>query len=372
MNNLLSFFWILALFTPMLQADKGSPYQLKMRQASGFYDISAYPQANILYQELLAEPLTSWQKAVLIYNMGTVHIAEGKWDQAITDFKGVPFEEVPSPLLLFRTKTNLALAYWQKAHALLPDAQTETYDQIIELLKASLKEIEGAKEAHCSLEKIEGSPNCIPVHDLQKMHRAILGQMALTLLQKKEENFSHPSLEKGLPFLLEGINDVRSHLDFMQKHSLQGNLKQHYVDLFVQSAQSWLPLWSAMIPKIQESKQQNLMTLYLKGEKRYKEGIHRLEQQEWEASSAAFDTAAAAIQTLIKQLEPKDTSSHGKTRPETSASSKESKPNAETSIPEKGGSAMDQVLRLLIEMQKEDASLAPAPSTANKKELRPW
>lgn len=368
---LLVFSWVLATHT--LHAEKPSPYLLQMRQAAGFYDIGAYAQAIAIYQELLSEPLSPWQKAALIYDMGNVQLADGNWDQAITNFKGVPVDEAPSPLLLYRTKTNLALSYWQKAHALSHVNTGEAYDQIIELLKTSLKEVDLAIEVHCSLEKMEGSAACLPVPDLQHMRSAILGQMALTSLQKSEDSIARPSLEKGLPLLLEGLNDVRAQLNFIQKHTLQGDLKQRYVDFFAHSAQGWLPLWFALKQRVQEIKEQDMTALYSNAEKRYKQGIQRLEQQEFEASSAAFDTAAAAIESLIQKLQPKTAPPTGSTGPEMPSSPlKESQPSVETGIPEKGGSAMDQVLRLLIEMQKEDASLTPTPSTANKKELRPW
>lgn len=227
-----------------------SPYQNEMQLAAGLYEIKAFPKATSLYQELLKNPLTDWQRAVVLYNMGSIALAEGNSDRAIKILKSIPLDEALSPLLIYRTKANLALAYWQKARALSRFSSVTEYDnhQEIELMKSALDAIPVALQAHCILEQIEGVSTCSPVSDLLQ---------------------------------------------------LQSEIERRLLDTQ---------------PTIAPSPSQD--------------------QQSQQSSEIETTT--------------------------------------ETSIPEKGVSAMDQVLKLLLEMEAQDGGSTGTPTVPNKSELRPW
>lgn len=229
-----------------------SPYQDELQLAAGLYETQEFSHATNLYQELLKNPLSDWQKSVVLYNMGSIALADKNNDRAIKILKSVPLGEESSPLLTYRTQANLALAYWNKAQSLSQlnavTRRNEDFGQIAELFNSSLEAIAAAQEAHCTLEKIEGNTACSPVSDLSQL---------------KEE--------------------IQRQLD--------------------------------ALPPLTEPR-----------------------------------TGA------------------GQTQPNPSGT----ETKAETTIPEKGTSAMDQVLRLLLEMEAQDASSTTAPNVSNKGALRPW
>ena len=226
------------------------PYQNEMQLASGLFETKAYPKATALYQELLKNSLTDWQRAVVLYNMGAIALAEGNPDRAIKIFESVPLDEDLSPLLVYRTKANLALAYWQKARSLARmSSVTSNYaNQEIALMKSALEAIPLALNAHCALQQIEGAATCSPVPDLEQLQ----DEIERKLRETKPTNEPSPSDD----------------------------------------------------------------------------------QQAQEPSDVETKT--------------------------------------ETSIPEKGVSAMDQVLKLLLEMEAQDGDSSGSPSESNKSELRPW
>jgi tetratricopeptide (TPR) repeat protein len=252
-KHLLSLLVALSLFKDIAASDdipSTLPYQNEMQLASGFYEIKAFPKATALYQELLKNSLTDWQRAVVLYNMGSIALAEGNTDRAIKIFESVPLDDALSPLLIYRTKANLALAYWQKARSLARmSSVTSNYaNQEIALMKSALEAIPLALQAHCTLEQIEGVAACSPVPDLVQLQ--------------------------------------------------------------------------------------------------------------------------ADIERKLRETKPTDEPSPTEDQQSQEPSGIETK--TETSIPEKGVSAMDQVLKLLLEMEAQDGDSSGSPTVPNKSELRPW
>ena len=243
-------FFLFSEITANDEMKSSLPYQNEMQLASGFYETKAFPKAMELYQELLKNPLTDWQRAVVLYNMGLIALDEGNFDRAIKIFESVPLDDALSPLLIYRTKANLALAYWQKARSLarISSVRSNYANQEIALMKSALDAISQALQAHCTLEQIEGAATCSPVPDL---------------LQLQEE-----------------------------------------------------------------------------------------------------------IERKLKETKPTNEPSPGENEQSQEPSDIETK--TETSIPEKGVSAMDQVLKFLLEMEAQDGDSSGPPTVPNKSELRPW
>ncbi len=63
-------------------------------RARAFYAIKDYQKARDIYQEMLVNPFLPWEKAVILYNIGTVLMSEGRWSEAREHF---------NPLLLAKT-----------------------------------------------------------------------------------------------------------------------------------------------------------------------------------------------------------------------------------------------------------------------------
>jgi len=89
-----------------------------VREAAEFFDAKRYDQSLENYRKPLAGRLEGWQKAVIIYDIGTVLLAQGKWQEAISQFNTIEQGANNSPLLLRRLYTNKALAYFQMAKSL--------------------------------------------------------------------------------------------------------------------------------------------------------------------------------------------------------------------------------------------------------------
>jgi len=82
-----------------------------MPEAAAYYDVGEYRNARELYEQKAQETdLQPWERAILLYNIGTAYLSEGNWKEAIDTLKAVPLEDNPSPLLRERRDRNLAIA----------------------------------------------------------------------------------------------------------------------------------------------------------------------------------------------------------------------------------------------------------------------
>lgn len=157
----LCLFWLL-LPMALLNADAPASAEFTLSKAAAYFDAKAYAKAEDLYKGLLQEKLSSWQKDVVKYNLGSALLAEGQFDKALETFQNISLDLASSPLLQFRVKNNMAVAQLRKALMLLREIESQPvnlellYQQCIISLQKTLSAIEEAEKASCALSRLEG------------------------------------------------------------------------------------------------------------------------------------------------------------------------------------------------------------------------
>lgn len=213
-----------------------------LRQAAIYYEAKEYQQAQEIYEALIQSKLDSWQKNVVNYNLGTVLLAEGKFEQAISALQQVQDE---NPLLLQRAKTNQAIAQYRLSKQITDD-KLRIYS-----LRDALKNLEIAENARCALQKLEGFSNqlCKPSENQTRIHTAI----------KKELSLLEQHYDPSIADLIYSVQVAQVHLDFLEQKQLSPDLKAQYQQLFYNQANAWAPSWNALIPNSEYVKAIELM-----------------------------------------------------------------------------------------------------------------
>ncbi len=137
----------------------------RFQAASIDYDAGDYDKSIEIYQDLLNDPLSNWQQAIVLYDLGSVYLASGQNDKALSLFNSINLGIDPQRLLLKEIRTNQAIAYLNQSQAVTGRSFDE-WNKIFFYLQESLHAINSAKEADCELQKAEGSPICEPSEDL--------------------------------------------------------------------------------------------------------------------------------------------------------------------------------------------------------------
>lgn len=351
----------LILCFPIHLTSAGRTPQALTRQAAALAESKNYAQAIQVYQDLLQEPLSSWQRAVIMYNIGCVLLAEEKWQEAIHTFNSVSLDNDLEPLLRYRVEYNVAVTYLRQAVSLIDSDPPHA----IELLRKILTEIPEIQQAYCDLEHVIGNDQCPKSFELIQMHTATLQYLSKALQNQLRHTVAKSSLQKGFPILLNAVNDTLSNAEFLKKTTLESALRGRYRDLFVKEIPIEEQMWNALKEKLlavaSDNVQQKRLELFATAESSFYQGARYMENENYSESALLFEKTAAALKELIALPSPKEA-------PEKTPPAESKKPEIPKDTSKEN---MDAVLRTLLEMEHNDPLPKSKPSLQSQ-ELRPW
>lgn len=226
----------------------------KMQEAKTFVEAGDYDQARAIYKYLL-EKQVGWKREILLYDIATTYLDEGRLEEAIHQYEAIPLGIKTFPPLLRSIKTNEAVARWRLAKQLFFQIQQEPhyfyedYLRVIFLLKKALINIEEAEKAECQVLKLEGDTLCVPTHDLSLLRSAVKGEYASLLLDFSVKQQDNLSLNEGIPMLLAGINGIEKGLGTLQEVEMNPSVKTMQMSLLSKRAESWLPVVASLEEK---------------------------------------------------------------------------------------------------------------------------
>lgn len=231
-------------------------------RAISFYAIKDYQKAREIYEGLLVTPLPPWEKAFLLYNIGTTLMAEGKWTEARNAFDSVVLGKDPSPLLVRYLKTNLGVDTLRQAYALTLHHPYDA-DKVIWLLNDSLKDFQEAYHAECDFEALGSTAlsECLYPHDLSEMNK-IASQLLfeVNLTKRKHLMQSLKSIEL-IYLLIEEVERTLSYTTFLKRPTIASENKVSYANLFYEQGRDQLLLWERIGSPIKDSFVQGLEAL---------------------------------------------------------------------------------------------------------------
>ena len=151
MRQFLIFF---ILFSPFLH---GEEIGKLWREVEVYAEAGEYEQAVVLGKRLLEQPLSLLQKRKLNYNLGTLLLLDKKWEEAITQFQLIPFEEELDPLLLKRLNHNIVTAYLLSVESILGDEDSEEKElkKGVDLLHVAMKHLQELEKSELKLSVFE-------------------------------------------------------------------------------------------------------------------------------------------------------------------------------------------------------------------------
>lgn len=237
----------------------GENYEEQLHLGAAYVSAKDYSAAIQVYQSLLKENLSSWERSVVLYNLGTALTDGGNEENAIENFQSVTTDRDTSPVLDYRLKRNLAMANFrqgktlsQEIHAVAPSP--DTFFKAIYFFKQALEELSLAQKAQCHLYHAAEEETCPQNTNLEEVKA--LSKMGIALMhdQARKNLVEHATLQQGLPWLTTGLQFIEQDIHYMLDNSMPSNLQANYQKLFSQQAESWKPLWKALQTQISANK----------------------------------------------------------------------------------------------------------------------
>lgn len=181
---------LLIFFSLACQADEVEEIG---RQAAAFFAANDYEKAASLYNQLNNRSLPDWQKAIVLYNLGTVKLTQSQFNEAITHFQRVPPKAISFPSLLISLKMNQGLLFLREAASpIYPDLNRQQY-----LLELGLNFLKEAEQLECQIQHLEGLPSCLPSDQLTFLLPNSRQQVDVLKQKQYEQNLVNgpPSVE---------------------------------------------------------------------------------------------------------------------------------------------------------------------------------
>lgn len=217
----------------------GNMHQLSQR-AQAFWEAGDYGNASLLYEQLLSHSLPEWQQARLLYNLGTIRLAQHQIPEAIELFQKVHPSQLSLPRFGRDLLLNLGIAYLQHAQALdIPFLQQLYIEQ-------SLKAFDQAAILDCQTQ-----PEACHPDPFINQWKKTADQQLQAIYQKKKESWqkqaSRAEMVANLTFtnrtsllILESAVEqakqalyvfLLAQLNAGEKEQMQGAVKQQQVVL---------------------------------------------------------------------------------------------------------------------------------------------
>lgn len=283
-----------------------------LKLAQDFFESGNYAHAKTEYEGLLEGGLDPWKKQILNYDIGTAFLAEGKWEEAMLRFQPLVDEDIQLPLLKQKVRSNLALARVMQLDENLErlknnqKATSDDYQTTFMLLRQALLDIDRAQLAWCVLEKVEGAKGCRQLFDLQAMRLDVKSHFNEFLEDYSAFRLVHSSLQEGISSLLFGENSLINQLNIFQQYQLSEQMKETYLQMYLEQASSWKPLWESLqatfksgSKAIDTGKQRGVFD---SAYQQYLESISLAEQGNFQASMAKLENSRASLNNLLHQF----------------------------------------------------------------------
>ncbi len=264
--------WIFFLLLPLSAWNEENLQQLG-QEAEALWEAHDYKGASTLYEQLLSYSLPHWQHMRLLYNLGTIRLAQYQTHEAIEQFQNIMPTDLSLPLFGRNLFINLGIAYWQYAQALANRTDSSLEQQAL-FLEQSLRAINEAQDLECEVqqsEQNEPSFSCQLPLLIDQWKRTLRLQLQTVYTEQRQQWLEQASIETLATFLQTYIQELMQRIEFFQKQNSHSSLKNSFFPYFQNQINSFVPVWKALNQKLLSPDQESIFDraakLYLNGMK---------------------------------------------------------------------------------------------------------
>jgi Ca-activated chloride channel family protein len=327
------------------------------RQAEAFLESGEFAQARALYQEMLQEPLNSWQRAVIMYNLGGSWLGGKEWDNAMLTFQAVAVDNTLGPVLEYRRSYNNALAFYGKAEEM---GQRDP-DQALASLRGFLPQLEKVHEVFCNLTLAEGASTCPSSTKVDALYSLFHKGIFQALEEKQKKILQVSDAHTTVSLLKERVKQLLKYYARLEgKEDITRMAK--YAALFEEEKQQWMTLAHQVAAHMDAKKSEELISLLSGAQRQFVAAMEALQQAKWEQSKADLEDAEYFLIRLLEKLPP----------PKKSSPPPQEPPKMHPSSSSTAAPKITPTLEQLLQMEAQDALPLPKVESLKSSDPRPW
>lgn len=352
------------------------------RLAQNYYEAKDFDQARGVYEEMLITAPSSPFKSFILYNIGTILSAQGKWEQASSKFNEAIKDIGQNLLFAKRLYINFAITNFRIAEA------SNDKEKNIFIYQQILSDLSKAKKANCELTRYESLQNeCLGDPEIAVLEETVKKKLISLIGSASLES----SIEARLGILVANhlfVSAIRSFFPIAPERILKNSIEDQDFALKLERLQQQSPQISSQIHKmtvdaqseVLEQAQPFLAQVFIQQVKEFQESKRRCQKRPWDEVIPLFnegwENAKTAqirgIKTIDfqeKALQKWKEALEKMILPRETPESQSEKPSQAES---KGLKNLNQILTELQEMEHDDKSSPLIETRPSKKEEMPW
>lgn len=242
-------FFLMAINLHPLTAKETDIDQISFK-AEGLWEARDYEGAKVLFESLQKAPLPDWQKKRLLYNRGTIALAQNQTSDALKLLQRIAPEDLSLPRFGRNLLLNEGIGYLQYAQNLALNPSSPYYSQQILFTEQGLRALDQALLIDCRLQQSEQENQgfaCSPQQLIERWTKAALLQLDAIHRQKVQVWMKQASKESLASFLSILLQDLIFKAAALQKQT--GSSPKESVLFLQHQAESLDPLWDSLKQK---------------------------------------------------------------------------------------------------------------------------
>jgi hypothetical protein len=263
---------ILFLFLPFLAYTEENLQDLSF-QAESYWEAHDYTDASSLYEHLLPRSLPAWQRARILYNLGTIRLSQHQPLEALNLFPNITPIDLSLPRFGLNLFLNLGIAHLQYAQTLASTSTFASPDQQALFVEQSLQAFSKAQRLFCQVQQMERNQetpafSCQSSVLIDQWTQAAHLQLHAIHQQKRQNWIEQAKVETLTSFLRNHLQELIHRIQTLQDQDKQFSANRSLILYFQHQAESFLPIWNALQQKEfspnQKTAFDQALTFYLK------------------------------------------------------------------------------------------------------------
>jgi hypothetical protein len=241
--------WILFLFAPLLSLKSEESVISLSQQAEALWEAHDYAAASKIYEQLLLRPLPAWQNARVLYNLGTISLAQYQIVEALAFFKKIYPVDLALPNFGRDFFLNTGIAYFRYAQTLALNDPSSFELQAL-FIKQSLKAFDQAHQLECQMQEEEQKESPFACHSSPLVNEWLTAarlQFHIVHQKKRQQWIKQASIESLASFLQDHLQEWIDRFNTIQNEKKKPG--SSFASYFQHQAESFIPIWNALQQK---------------------------------------------------------------------------------------------------------------------------
>lgn len=275
-----SIFYLLTIALNAFTSVQANDHLLKlMHEAESFMLAHDYDKASSIFEELVKEALPDWQHALVIYNLGTVKLAQQKNEDALHYYGLVSFDAASTPQIIRSLYINKGIAFLNKAQNINFSASSYELEEEMELYRESLNQFKKAEDLDCRLKILEGDVLSAPCQTLSDIQILVL-KAKIGLQQSKHEYIVNSLKMKPVwacAMLVKSMQKLDEEIQIFRSFQIPEKQLKEYQHYLLQQAESFQIIWEQVLKLPFNAKQKSAVNEAATSYQKTLESIQKME-----------------------------------------------------------------------------------------------